>query len=979
MRLLPAGVLLTALCPSAGATTPWGEDPTRPTEDECAVRIDEELADSPAEELPDGCSGSTSAETGVDELGCWYLRTLDQEDCYPPGENRFGRVATYDARFEASHANGLSTITLGESGIALAVAEPGLVDIELAFPITELLWRAWELGADVSRDLPSMGTFRLGEDVGDKVVDADEADADADASFDSLEVHGFYFVLGDLDVAGRAEIDGLLVVTGTFTAKELVVASADLGEGKLGGGFVAANPVVAEQVEGDDCLIYTRDLVTGRGGGIVVTGDVTLQDCHVDAGPGLQAGGDVTITGGALATGAIAGGAVQLLAAAVTRITEVVADSLAITSSTVSGGGALQLTVAGDTTVVGSTVEADGIGLVGASLVLDAASGLVARHRDDNSEVLPIDAEESDATGLYGEQVWGASFGGYGGTEGWTNGNAFRPSEPPSGDPRDPSGHGVDGWALSWADTTYGGGGGNGIDLRLTGAVTLDGTLDANGGPAPVGPLGGGGSGGSGGVIRVEGATVSGSAVLRANGGDGALQAEGNSVGLAGGGGSGGRIAVLAGAFDGLDFTYEAVGGLGAVLDGWPEGQEEPVAWSDWRVHGGPGTVYLKAEGLPGTFLIDGNGLAPADWGCDATGPRCRGTGRLPEDLAGDDVVIRDATVQVGDLVARSLTLENADLVPDDPRVRLPWPLPELLVDGGLSTSQLYLPAWVYADELGERHTFTFDGDLVVDGGSRVAMAGYGGYSRTTPADEEDRKCWNGGSHGGRGGVGVPGTQRDTDPEEPYDDPAAPTEPGRGGCADLGWTGEEQPWCGLGGVGGAALAVAAGGEVRVDGRIEVQGFGGIAETSTMYCIATLGTAGGAGGAVWIVADALTGGGALDASGGDGASNLDGGWCGGGGGGGRVAITAALGDWEGGADVSGGEAGCGEVATAGAEGSVVLDDASAEDPGDTADDADEPRRDAEGAEGCGCATGAGPTSWVLLLAAVLATRPARRGA
>lgn len=109
-----------------------------------------------------------------------------------------------------------------------------------------------------------------------------------------------------------------------------------------------------------------------------------------------------------------------------------------------------------------------------------------ARHREDASLVLALDPDESGATGLYYEQVPGASFGGYGGTESWLNANAFRPATSRTGDPRDPSGHGVDGCALSWAATTYGGGG-NDVVIRA-GTATIDGIREAYGGMATRGP-----------------------------------------------------------------------------------------------------------------------------------------------------------------------------------------------------------------------------------------------------------------------------------------------------------------------------------------------------------------------------------------------------------------------------------------------------------------------------------------------------------
>ncbi len=968
------GVL--TLLPRTFAATPWGEDPTRPTEDECSVLIDSELDANPPAEWPPTCDGSNWAEAGVDACGCWYKLYWDFDNCTPVGQQVRGRIGTYEATYFATRSWGLVNATAGD--LTLTTQAEGQVAYDDAETVTRLLWRAQELGNDVGFSLPFSAAAIPVEDLGgsDKVVYWEEADSDGPSTFDSLEVHGVYFVLGDLTVSGRAEIDGLLIVTGKLEVGELVVAAQDMDGVSVAGGYVIANPIVADSVEGQDCLIYTRDVLTGRGGGIDVEGDVSVDGCFLDGGPGLTAGGDVSVRDSTVATDALGGADVRLDGSSVSRLAELDADTLVVADSQIDGGGRLVASVAHGASFVASSVGADGFALTADTLEVDGSTNLVARHRDDSGVVLPVDPDESGATGLYLEQVWGASFGGYGGTEGWINDNAFRPSEAPSGDPRDPSGHGVDGWALSWADTTYGGGGGNDLDLRILGAATIDGTLDANGGSAPVGPLGGGGSGGSGGVIRIDAGTLGGSALLHANGGDGALQAEGNSVGLAGGGGSGGRIAVTAREFDGLDFQYEAVGGEGALLEGWLPDVEEPIAWHDWRVHGGPGTVYEKADDAFGRLLIDGNGLDPASWGCPASGPECRGAGLLPSTLPDTDVFVSDATVQVGALDARSLTLENALLLPDDPRVRLPWPPPTLLVDGGLTSAQLFLPARVYADPLDERVSLTLDTDLVIDAGSAIVLSGFGGYSRTTPEGVEDERCWNGGSHGGRGGGGKPGSMPDTTPEEPYDDAAAPTEPGRGGCSDEGWTALEQPWCGLGGVGGAVLRLVAGGTVQVDGVIDATGYGGRPETTDMYCIADLGNAGGAGGAIWLTAASLAGAGALDASGGAGATNLDGGLCGGGG---RIAVEAGVAGFSGQARVDGGAAGCPDVSSPGEEGTVHIDTGTPPDGDDTGKDdtgtpADKP--DASGGP-CACGTGGARAGGLALLLGGIAASLRRR--
>ena len=143
----------------------------------------------------------------------------------------------------------------------------------------------------------------------------------------------------------------------------------------------------------------------------------------------------------------------------------------------------------------------------------------------------------------------GAGYGSNGGHS--VNG---APAGPAYGNPTAPTALGSGG-----GDSVNGGAGGGAIALSVTGTITVDGTLSANGGN---GWTGGGrnGGGGSGGSIWISSGTLTGSGTISAIGGNG---------GTNGGGGSGGRIDVsrVTNEFTG---TLTSVGGETAFERGLP-------------------------------------------------------------------------------------------------------------------------------------------------------------------------------------------------------------------------------------------------------------------------------------------------------------------------------------------------------------------------------------------------------------------------
>ncbi len=120
----------------------------------------------------------------------------------------------------------------------------------------------------------------------------------------------------------------------------------------------------------------------------------------------------------------------------------------------------------------------------------------------------------------------------------------------------------------------YGGSGGGAVNLNVTGKLTVDGRISANGNPG--GLNSGGGAGGS---VWLTVGTLAGTGAISANGGDG--------NGTAGGGG-GGRVAI-AYKTNSFNSLVTAFGGPGSVA-------------------GGAGTVYWQQTGATNKWLVVNNG-----------------------------------------------------------------------------------------------------------------------------------------------------------------------------------------------------------------------------------------------------------------------------------------------------------------------------------------------------------------------------------
>ncbi len=191
------------------------------------------------------------------------------------------------------------------------------------------------------------------------------------------------------------------------------------------------------------------------------------------------------------------------------------------------------------------------------NIVIDAASSLSCRAAEGPIHLSAVNLALAaggsilaDAKGFPVNQSPGASTGnggaGYGGRGGTVSGGA---------------GGVLYGSAVTPVDMgsgTSSGAGGGAVRLEVTGTLTLDGTVSANGANGAGQDAAGAGSGGG---IWINAGTITGTGTVRANGGDGY-----NDMWTAGGGGGGGRIAVYY-LVNGFTGTAQVLGGTQSLPD----------------------------------------------------------------------------------------------------------------------------------------------------------------------------------------------------------------------------------------------------------------------------------------------------------------------------------------------------------------------------------------------------------------------------
>ena len=234
-------------------------------------------------------------------------------------------------------------------------------------------------------------------------------------------------------------------------------------------------------------------------------------------------------------------------------------SSLTYTSAGATSPSSLNLSVTGDATIQpGASILGDGKGFL-------AGQG---------------NGVGGSATNLTPNSVTGGG-GGYGGIGG--TGAGLAPGGNPYGSVTAPinPGSGGGGNQQILAQAGSGGAGGGSLEITVTGTLTLNGRISANGADS----LGLGCGGGSGGSVWLMAGMFTGAGTVSANGGAGDLPN--------GGGGGGGRIAI--------DYGTNQFTGAISVSGGRGFG------------NGGAGTIYTKQNSMQiGAIVVDGGGSSGA-------------------------------------------------------------------------------------------------------------------------------------------------------------------------------------------------------------------------------------------------------------------------------------------------------------------------------------------------------------------------------
>lgn len=516
----------------------------------------------------------------------------------------------------------------------------------------------------------------------------------------------------------------------------------------------------------------------------------------------------------------ISGGSILTLPPGLTQVGGGLGMSGTNSSIRLTTGSASAITVTGDATIgAGTAINGDGAGFAWGQ-----GPG----------------AGTTSPTGSYGGA--GAGHGGQGPAAGPLAGGAqygsiAQPTLPGSG------GGGF--------MTSVGGAGGGALRVDVSGSLTVDGAIRCNGTPG----VSAAGSG-SGGSLWINAPTIAGIGSIEANGG-------GASSGW--GGGAGGRIAAY---WDNSTFTgtFSARGGSATAT-----------------AHGGAGTVYLKPSGQQFPDLVIASGgnvntttaLTTVDL-VDLNSCPVQGGANV---LFTGDVSLRGPLDISGGATARWLgvcTFTGDAQLSGGARCTFDQPVsfPGALRLTG--ASRLTLASGLAAvngafEMLGSGNVLTWNGpgalvlDLrgttVIDAGSSIDGNGKGFASDSGPGAGTISLTGSyggaGAGHGGRGADAGPLAGGAT-----YDSAGLPEIAGSGGGSFIGTAG---------GAGGGALRVTSVGAITLNGSISLNGRPGSSASGS-----------GSGGAVYIEAPRVQGGGTISANGGN--SDF---W--GAAGGGRVAV------------------------------------------------------------------------------------------
>ena len=557
---------------------------------------------------------------------------------------------------------------------------------------------------------------------------------------------------------------------------------------------------------------------------------------------------------------------------------------------------AMDLAIAGDVLIEsGAAINLTGLGYAG---------GLAYNHTGEG----PGGGGIGDGTG------GGGGHGGYGGgrrnttNAGVAYGDPYRPLAPGSG------GAGCMANSYCGSPGGDGGAGGGAVHLTVGGALTVDGSILANGegvtfvnGVIP-------GSGGAGGSIFLEAATLAGSGQIHANGGSGA--------GTRKIGGGGGRIAIYT-ASSTFSGTYSAQGGQTDLSGGY----------TDYDYAAGAGTIYLRNTGdTAGQMIIANRPLENAGLHDMATTPLDGGlvTPSDPHDFTYFDIR-NSATVSTAQAVTVALgssdtpgiwdiqgSFQGADVtLGSGLGIHLTTGTSSLIIsqlhsvfDGSLemdASQDLRIGANSWLDL---REPLAVD-EVSIDAAGRLGHVPYrsgidpaldltanaisvasGGQINTGgrgyPGAPASTTCQAGEGPGGGGigsingfGGGYGGAGGGVGGGSTYGSATQPADLGSGGSNGCGGGGST---LGAGGAGGGRVHLNVTGMLTLDGAIYAHGAGGEDQQRD--------GGGGSGGSIWIEAGNLAGSGLINANGGSGRQT------GGGGGGGRIALDVIHNDFNG---------------------------------------------------------------------------------
>jgi ribosomal 50S subunit-recycling heat shock protein len=501
---------------------------------------------------------------------------------------------------------------------------------------------AGDIGSVLVKDNSAIPNVKVG---GNGAVD-DTLDGtnDGTLNFTSLETlnigTGVITLSGDVHVVNDLTLDSGISASGGLTADGNVTVNA--GTSTLGGALT---------------LTTVSTTLSVTGGSLTAGGAITVPDQITVSGGALTAGGDITAP-------------TQI---SITSGSMTMNGDATLSTTQLDVGGTLKLnatntysTVDVTTLNVTGTISANGFGC-GSTKSFDTGtnSGCI-----DNGTATYIGfGEGGDDTSSLGGGG-GGGYGGVGGTGGAGGGGGKDYGTPDLAVPMLGSGGGK-----NVANNKNGGAGGGAMLLQVSGTLTNDGVISANGANGVNGGNYNGG-GGSGGSVKIITDTLAGATgVIRANGGAG-----GNTNSYRGGGGGGGRVYISYTTANSYTGSYEAAGGSG-------------------RVNGDIGSVLVKDNSAIPNVKVGGNGAV--DDTLDGTNDGTLnftslevldigGTGVIT--LAGNVYVASDLTLDSGISASGSLTVDgnvtvNAGDTTLGGALTLPTAATTLTVTGGSLTA----------------------------------------------------------------------------------------------------------------------------------------------------------------------------------------------------------------------------------------------------------------------------------------------------